>query len=99
MSFASKVVTGGVAAKALLMGTLVTILGATSFGQSVLLVLVSATATGIFGILIVLIQVHSEKALHERINDLENKANEAVAKTQEIKVQTQAIAEKLPEKT
>jgi ABC-type bacteriocin/lantibiotic exporter with double-glycine peptidase domain len=113
MSFASKVITGGVFAKAILMGTLVTIIAATSFYQSVILVLVSATATGIFGILIVIIQTHSERAIHaridaldskadtavEKIDSLDSKANTAVEATQEIKDQTQVIADKVSEKT
>lgn len=72
MPFAAKVIIPGVIGKAVLMATLVTVLAITSFAQSIILVLVSATATGLFGILIVIIQVHSERSIHNRIDRLED---------------------------
>lgn len=83
MPFAAKVIIPGVFAKAVLMATLVTILAVTSFVQSVILVLVSATATGIFGILIVIIQIHSERGLHERMDKLEETTQVAVTQAKE----------------
>lgn len=84
MSFAGKIVTLGVIAKALVMGIMVSLLAVTSFEKSIVLVVVSATATGIFGILIVLIQIHSERAIHRRIDSLEIKTEEA---KEEVKAQ------------
>lgn len=99
-SFPARVITGAVFLKALTMGILVSLLGATTFVQSILLVLVSATATGIFGILIVVIQVHSERSLHYRMDHLEERATEIVTKSDIVKEQTQVIAEKVaPEAT
>lgn len=72
MPYPAKIMTIGVLFKAVVMGTLVTILAATSFAQSIILVLVSATATGIFGMVIVLIQARSERGIHDRISDVEN---------------------------
>lgn len=59
------------------MASIVEILGVSSFGKSIILVLVSATATGIFGLLIVLIQTHAEKGLHERMDKIEDRVTEA----------------------
>lgn len=83
MSFATKVIVPGVVGKAVLMGTLVSVLAVTSFGKSLILVLVSATATGIFGILIVLIQVHSERAIHKRMDKLEESTQTAVTQAKD----------------
>jgi len=69
------------------MATVVSLLAATAFWQSLVLVIVSATATGIFGILIVIIQTHSEKAIHARLDQLErqtqNQTRTIVAKVEE----------------
>jgi Flp pilus assembly protein protease CpaA len=95
MNYASKVMTLGVLVKAVLISALVTVLGATTFLQSIILVLVSAAATGVFALLVVLIQTHSERAMHERIDKLESRAGEAqsIAEgTQAIAVGTQEIA-------
>lgn len=102
--YAAKVMSIGVVFKAIVMSTLVTVLAATTFGQSIILVLVSATATGIFGLIIVLIQVKSEQHLHDRVNQMEKQINvkanqitakteEAVQATKEVKEQTQVIAD------
>lgn len=66
------------------MAGIVTLLGVTPFEQSLILILVSASATGVFGLIIVLIQVHSEKALHERMDTLEGKADNVVTTTDKI---------------
>jgi hypothetical protein len=99
MSYAAKVITAGVMLKAVVMGTLVSLLAVTAFTQSIILVLVSATATGIFGLLIVLVQTHSEARLHQRINDLETqvdtKASEITEKQDEA---AQIAADKVTEK-
>lgn len=89
VSFAAKVITLGVVFKALLMGIIVEVLALTSFQRSIILVLVSATATGIFGILIVLIQVHSEKQIHDRIDQVQEQID---IKSDEIKQQATTIA-------
>lgn len=91
MPYAGKIMTIGVLLKAVVMGSLVTLLATTSFVQSIILVLVSATATGIFGLLIVLIQVHSERNIHDRLDKVENRVDE---KAGEIKAQAQDIADK-----
>jgi hypothetical protein len=92
MSFASKAVSAGVAAKALLMGALVSLLGATTFADSIVLVLVSATATGVFGIIIVLIQTHSDAAVHRRLDELQARAETAATASSEAAGQARAIA-------
>lgn len=76
MGYGAKVISLAVALKAVLMASVVTLLASTTFGQSLILVLVSATATGIFGVLIVLIQVRSERNLHARLDTLERRAAE-----------------------
>lgn len=73
MPFAAKAISLGVIGKAILMGTLVSVLAVTSFTQSIILVLVSACATGVFGLIIVLIQTHAEKEMHRRLDGLERK--------------------------
>jgi hypothetical protein len=83
MSYAAKVVTLGVMFKAIVMGLLVSLLAVTAFDRSIILVLVSATATGIFGILIVLIQTHSEARLHMRIDALETQVDVKAHEIQE----------------
>lgn len=83
MSFASKVIAGGVFVKALIMGILVALLATTTFERSIVLVLVSATATGFFGILIVLIQVHSERNIHRRIDALETTTTDVVTQAKD----------------
>jgi divalent metal cation (Fe/Co/Zn/Cd) transporter len=75
MSFSAKLISAGVIGKAILMGVLVSVLAVTSFEKSIILVLVSACATGIFGIIIVLIQTHAEAGLHQRIDSLEGKTD------------------------
>lgn len=75
-SYASKVISAGVMVKAVLMGVLVEVLAVGSFTRSIILVLVSATATGIFGLLIVLVQVHVERGLHRRMDGIERQVNE-----------------------
>lgn len=92
--YAAKVMGIGVMFKAIVMGTLVSILAVTSFVQSVVLVLVSATATGIFGLIIVLIQVHSERALHERMDRVETQIN---TKSDEIQVKQDTVIQKTDE--
>lgn len=91
MPYPAKIMATGVVFKAVIMATLVTVIAATTFIQSIILVLVSATATGIFGLVIVLIQVHSERGLHERINKMETQID---TKSDEIKTQASDIAEK-----
>lgn len=93
VTYATKVISLGVIGKAVLMGTLVTLLAATSFTQSIILVLVSATATGIFGVLIVTIQVHSERVLHSRMDRLEESTQIAV--TQAKKEVTSTVQEQV----
>jgi hypothetical protein len=93
LSFATKMITTGVLIKAVLMGAAVSLLAVTSFEKSVALVLISASATGIFGIIIVLIQTHSEARLHDRIDHLESRADQIVEKSDIVKEQTQVIAE------
>lgn len=90
-SFASKMIASGVLFKALLMGILVSLLAVTSFEKSVALVLVSASATGIFGIIIVLIQTHSEARLHKRIDLLEGKADKIDSATTTTLEKTETI--------
>lgn len=85
----------GVTLKALLMTSVVLLLGATTFLESLALVLVSATATGVFGLLIVLIQVRSERSLHKRMDTLEVKATDAATKAAVTAETTQTIAEGL----
>ncbi len=77
LSYAAKVISAGVAVKAVLMGVLVSILAVTSFTKSIVLVLVSALATGVFGVMIVLKKAHAERSLHVRLDRLEDKATEA----------------------
>lgn len=72
---APKLIALGVVAKAVLMTAVVTILGATTFLESLALILTSATATGIFGLLIVIVQVRGERALHQRMDTIEKKAD------------------------
>jgi Flp pilus assembly protein TadB len=94
MPFAAKVIGPAVALKAILMGVLVTLLAAAGFVQSLILVLVSATATGIFGIVIVVIQTHSERNLHRRLDTLEEKANTIEGKADSIEGKTNSIVTK-----
>lgn len=94
MSYAAKVVTVGVMLKAIVMGTLVSLLAVSAFGKSLILVVVSATATGIFGILIVLIQTHSEARIHERLNAVEDQIN---TKSEEIQTKQDEAATKAAE--
>lgn len=94
MPFAAKMVTAGIMGKAVLMATAVSVLVASAtFAESLILVIVSATATGIFGLLIVFVQVHSERNLHERIDRLEETAGHAVATTDSIAETAGAIAQ------
>lgn len=72
------------------MASIVTLLAATSFVQSIILVLVSATATGIFGIIIVLIQMKADAGIHARINEIQDQID---TKSDEIKQQAESIAE------
>lgn len=102
MSYAAKVVTLGVMLKAIIMGTLVSLLAVSAFGKSIILVLVSATATGIFGILIVLIQTHSEARIHERLtaveSQIETKSNEIQEKQdQAADIAADKVVEKVTE--
>ncbi len=94
-SYAAKVMSLGVFAKAVLMASVVTIVGATTFGESLILVLVSASATGVFALLVVLIQVRAERSLHARIDALEEKGTEIVERTTAIGDQTTKIADKV----
>jgi cytochrome c biogenesis protein CcdA len=91
-SYAAKVMALGVGIKAVIMGTVVTILAATTFLQSVLLVLISATATGVFGLVIVLIQNHAEQRFHRRIDYLEQKADKIDTTTTETKEKAEEVA-------
>jgi hypothetical protein len=94
-TYAAKVMGIGVAFKAVIMATVVSFLAAetnTTFAQAVFLVLISATATGIFGLIIVLIQTHAEKGLHQRIDYLETKANVIDSTTQQTKTTTEEVA-------
>lgn len=77
VSYGAKLITAGVAAKAVLMGVLVSLLAVAPFVESIVLVLVSACATGIFGLIIVLVQVRAERELHGRMDRLEEKADTA----------------------
>lgn len=95
MSYATKVVTLGVSLKAILMGVAVSLLAVTAFEKSIILILISASATGIFGILIVLIQTRSEARIHERLNTVENQIN---IKTAQIQHKQDIAAEKVAEK-
>lgn len=79
------------------MGTLVSVLAITAFTQSIILVLVSATATGIFGLIICLIQTHSEARLHERLDHLESRATEVVEKTEQVQTTTDQVSAKADE--
>lgn len=81
LSFQSKMVTAGVMGKALLMGILVSLLAFSSFEKSVILVLVSATATGIFGIIIVIVQSHFAREIHDRIDAMEDRTKQTVVET------------------
>lgn len=90
-SYGAKVLAAGVAAKAVVMSALVTLLAATAFWQSLVLVIVSAVATGIFALLVVLIQTHSERELHGRIDRLEQRTVTKVEK--KIDEQTKTIVE------
>jgi len=107
VSYAGKLITAGVIVKAVLMGTLVGLLAASDFLDSLALVLVSATATGVFGILIVLIQVKAERGLHERMDKIESnietkadaiqttidrKGNRIMEQADTIAAQTETIA-------
>lgn len=87
MSYGAKLVTAAVGAKAVLMSAVVTVLGATTFLQSLALVLVSATATGVFGAVIVIVQARAERALHDRMDTLGAKAAD-VARKAEATAQT-----------
>ena len=85
VGFAGKVMGLGVIVKAILMVAVVTTIGATTFGESLVLVIVSACATGAFALLVVLIQTHSEQRIHERIDKLEAaQKRELAAQTREI---------------
>lgn len=102
MPYAAKVVTLGVMLKAIVIGTLVSLLAVSAFGKSIILVLVSATATGVFGILIVLIQTHFEARIHERLNavesQIETKSNEIQVKQDEAaEIAAEKVAEKVTE--
>jgi hypothetical protein len=77
-------ITAGVIGKAILIGVLVEVLALTSFTRSIILVLVSAAATGIFGIIIVVVQTHAEANLHRRIDALEGKADTVIEKADVI---------------
>lgn len=87
VSHGAKVIGAGVIAKAVLMGVLVTVLAVEPFLESLALVLVSACATGIFGLVIVLVQVHAERELHGRMDRLEERGQRI-----ESKADTAAIA-------
>lgn len=93
VSYGAKVITAGVLLKAVLMGTLVSLLAVAGFEASLILVLVSACATGVFGILIVLIQTHSEKGLHERMERLEQTGSRIEAQAGEATAVAQTIAD------
>lgn len=93
VSYGAKVITAGVALKAALMGTLVSVLAVAPFVESLVLVLVSAAATGVFAVLVVLIQVHSERNLHERLDWLEGAADRLEQKADEVKATTETVAE------
>jgi hypothetical protein len=88
-SYAAKVITAGVMVKAVLMATVVELLAIGGFGRSIILVLVSATATGIFGLIIVLVQTHAEAGLHQRLDSLERQVDQ---KASEINVTTETAA-------
>lgn len=84
VSFAGKVITAGVVTKGIIMGSLISILAIADFTESLILVIVSATVTGIFGLLICLIQVRAEKGIHTRMDFLEKKATEVDQTTKDI---------------
>ncbi len=85
IGYAAKVMALGVFIKAILMVAVVTTVAATTFGQSLILVLVSACATGVFALLVVLIQTRSDRRLHERLDRLEtSQAREIAAQTREL---------------
>jgi hypothetical protein len=95
MSYGAKVMVIGVSVKAVLMSAVVTVLAATSFQQSLILVIVSATATGVFALLAVIIQTHSAQGMYERLERLERRAGEAKVIAQEthaITADTQVVA-------
>lgn len=91
MSYSAKVLTAGVTVKAVLMSALVTLLAATAFWQSVVLVAVSAAITGVFAVLVVVVQVHAEKALHSRLDRLEDRTRTTVERR--LEEQTKTIVE------
>jgi low affinity Fe/Cu permease len=94
VSYAAKLISAGVAVKAVLMGVLVSIVAAsTTFTESIVLVLVSALATGAFGIIIVLVQTHAERAMHKRLDNLEAKADTAADRATVAAEKTEKIAE------
>ena len=74
------------------MGAAVTVLASVvPFWESVLLVLISATATGLFGILIVYVQARSEAQIHYRLEKLEEKGTSIENKADRIVEKTDTI--------
>ena len=93
VSYGAKVITAGVAFKAVIMGLFVSLLAIAPFFESLILVLVSACATGVFGLLIVLVQSHQDRAIHERMERLEGSASRIEAQAGEATAVAQTIAE------
>jgi hypothetical protein len=93
-SYSARLVAAAVAAKAALMGVLVSILASSApFAEAVVLVLISAAATGVFGIVIVLVQTHAEAAMHRRLDKLEEQAGTAAQAATVAAEKTQQIVE------
>lgn len=90
-SYGAKVLAVGVTVKAVLMAAILTLLADAAFWQSIVIALVSATATGVFAVLVVVIQIHSERTLHDRIDRLERQTKTAVQT--KLDEQTRTIVE------
>lgn len=91
MSYGAKMMAAGVGVKAVVMAGVVTLLAATTFWESVVLVLISAIATGCFAIVVVMVQARSERSLHDRLDRLERQTTVSVAR--KLEEQTKTIVE------
>lgn len=88
MPYAAKVIGLGVVAKAVVITTVIMILGATTFTQSVILVVISATTTGIFGLLIVLIQTRADRETHRKLDHVESTTQESITQAKDEVTET-----------
>ncbi len=91
LNYGAKVLAIGVTVKAVLMSLMVTLLAATAFWQSLVLVVVSAAVTGIFAVLVVVVQANAERSLRARLDRLEHRTVATVQ--QSLEQQTKAIVE------